>query len=235
MRPLNHFHVEVESAGLGVWTDGGVAAVGEGAGLPVAEAGDIVLVSAEVLLFWGSLVRLGWEILSRGVRSGDILQLKAVEKFGVSTFQRGKKSSEETYLQNCWFITCQTISSEAIALTSLVVKVYCCRRSKVDRNLECILEFQSEGDAASFRSSHFGPVPKTQSLVDLECFVPCDDDTHGNVEYPQQRHEEWLFPPATGCTWTQLSNTATTTPSVSIFITTTICLDPTFQDTGDEK
>ncbi len=67
------FEVEVEGAGCGVGADGGVAGVGEGAGLsvglwrcqsagldvirvrriPVAETGHIVFVSAEILLLGG--------------------------------------------------------------------------------------------------------------------------------------------------------------------------------------
>ena len=49
--PLDGFHVEVDGAGFGVAADGGIAGVGERAGLAVAEAGDVVFVPAEVLLF----------------------------------------------------------------------------------------------------------------------------------------------------------------------------------------
>ena len=55
MCPLDGLHVEVQHTSLRVGTDGGVAGVGEGAGLAVAEAGDIVFVSAEVLLLGGSV------------------------------------------------------------------------------------------------------------------------------------------------------------------------------------
>ena len=54
MCALDGFHVEVEGAGFGGGADGGIAGVCEGAGLAVAEAGDVVLVAAEVLLFGGS-------------------------------------------------------------------------------------------------------------------------------------------------------------------------------------
>lgn len=54
MCALDGFHVEVEGAGFGVGADGGITGVGEGAGLAVAEASDIVLVAAEVLLLGGS-------------------------------------------------------------------------------------------------------------------------------------------------------------------------------------
>ncbi len=47
-------HVEVDGAGFGIAADGGVAGVGEGAGLTVTESGDVVFGAAEVLLFWGS-------------------------------------------------------------------------------------------------------------------------------------------------------------------------------------
>jgi hypothetical protein len=39
-----------------VCANGGIAAVGKRAGLTVAETGDIVFISAEVLLFGGSVV-----------------------------------------------------------------------------------------------------------------------------------------------------------------------------------
>ena len=54
---LDGFHAEVEGAGGGGGADGGVAAVGEGAGLPVAEAGYVVGVAAEVLVFGCSVGR----------------------------------------------------------------------------------------------------------------------------------------------------------------------------------
>lgn len=55
---LDGFHVEVDGAGFRVAADGGIAGVGEGAGLAVAESGDVVFVAAEVLLFGCSV---GWE------------------------------------------------------------------------------------------------------------------------------------------------------------------------------
>ena len=63
MLPLNGLHVEVYRSGFGVAADGGIARVGEGAGLAVAEAGDVVFVAAEVLLFWCSGSK-GWCQLS---------------------------------------------------------------------------------------------------------------------------------------------------------------------------
>ena len=57
MLSLDGFHVEVDGTGFGVATDGGIAGVGEGAGLAVAEAGDIVFITAEVLLFGCSVGR----------------------------------------------------------------------------------------------------------------------------------------------------------------------------------
>ena len=51
VRALDGLDVEVEDAGFGVGAHGGIAGVGEGAGLPVAEAGDVVLVAAEGFFF----------------------------------------------------------------------------------------------------------------------------------------------------------------------------------------
>lgn len=58
MGPLDRLHIEVEGAGPGVCTDGGIATIGEGAGLPVAESSDVVLVTAEGLLFGSPLIPL---------------------------------------------------------------------------------------------------------------------------------------------------------------------------------
>lgn len=57
MLPLDGFHVEVDGAGFGIAADGGIAGVGEGAGLAVAETSDVVLIAAEVLLFGCSIGR----------------------------------------------------------------------------------------------------------------------------------------------------------------------------------
>ena len=53
MCALDGLHIEVERSGPGVGAHGGIARICEGAGLTVAEAGDIVFVSAEVLLLGG--------------------------------------------------------------------------------------------------------------------------------------------------------------------------------------
>ena len=57
MLSLDGFHVEVDGTGFGIAADGGIAGVGERAGLAVAEAGDVVFVAAEVLLFGCSVGR----------------------------------------------------------------------------------------------------------------------------------------------------------------------------------
>ena len=83
MCPLDGLHVEVQDAGLRVGADGGVAGVGEGAGLAVAEAGDIVFVSAEVLLLGGSVqvMLLVWLdfFFGLGSEEGDVLELEGAE------------------------------------------------------------------------------------------------------------------------------------------------------------
>lgn len=68
MLSLDGFHVEVDGAGVGIAADGGIAGVGEGAGLAVAEAGDVIFVAAEVLLFGRSV---GWSnVISCGQSFG---------------------------------------------------------------------------------------------------------------------------------------------------------------------
>jgi len=56
VRALDYLGVEIEGPGFGGGTDGGVAGVGQGAGLAVAEAGYVVFVSAEVLVLGRSEV-----------------------------------------------------------------------------------------------------------------------------------------------------------------------------------
>lgn len=98
MLPLDDLHVEVDGARFGIAANGGIAGVGEGAGLAVAEAGDVVFVPAEVLLFGGSVVRC------------DV-------SYG-HCYSKEERASGQPYFslkeQNCWFIICQTISSEAM-------------------------------------------------------------------------------------------------------------------------
>ena len=57
MLSLDGLHVEIYGTAFGIAADGGIAGVGEGAGLAVAEAGDIVFVAAEVLLLGRSVGR----------------------------------------------------------------------------------------------------------------------------------------------------------------------------------
>ena len=61
VRAFDGFHVEVKDPRFGRGADGGVAGVGEGAGLAVAEAGDVVFISAKVFVFGGSVGRLSVE------------------------------------------------------------------------------------------------------------------------------------------------------------------------------
>lgn len=56
MGALDGLDVEVEAAGGGVGADGGIAGVGEGAGLAVAEARHVVFIAAEVCCFCGESV-----------------------------------------------------------------------------------------------------------------------------------------------------------------------------------
>ena len=78
--------------------DGCIAGVCEGAGLSIAKAGDVVLITAEVLLFCGSGI-VSVEV--QGGYSGMYLSLKE---------------------QNCWFMTCQTISSDDIVIVGKTVQ-----------------------------------------------------------------------------------------------------------------
>ena len=53
--PFDGFHVEVDGAAFGIAADGGIAGVGQGAGLAVAKAGDVILIAAEILQFGRSV------------------------------------------------------------------------------------------------------------------------------------------------------------------------------------
>lgn len=93
VRALNGLHVEVEGARVGVGADGSITRVREGAGLAIAEAGDIVLISAEVLLF----------------RSPGTIRMEL-------RGERGWRAYLSLKEQNCWLMTCQTISSEDMTM-----------------------------------------------------------------------------------------------------------------------
>ena len=98
MCALDRLHVEVERSRAGVGPDGCIAGVCEGTGLSIAKAGDVVLIATEVLLFCGP------GIVSVEVQCGD----------------------SGTYLslkeQNCWFMTCQTISSDDMVILGKVTQ-----------------------------------------------------------------------------------------------------------------
>lgn len=49
MGALNGFDAEVEDAGFGVGANCGVARVGKGTGLAIAETGDVVFIATEIL------------------------------------------------------------------------------------------------------------------------------------------------------------------------------------------
>lgn len=51
MRALDCLYVEVQGACFGGGADGGIAAVGEGTGLTIAKARDVVFIAAEGLVF----------------------------------------------------------------------------------------------------------------------------------------------------------------------------------------
>jgi hypothetical protein len=57
VRALDCLHVEVHGSGVRVCANGSIARIRKRARLSVAEAGDIVLVAAEVFLFRGSGMR----------------------------------------------------------------------------------------------------------------------------------------------------------------------------------
>lgn len=69
VRAFDGFHVEVEHPGFGRGADGGVAGVGERAGLSVAETCDVVFVSAEIFVFGRSVG--GWSVEGWGGRRGE--------------------------------------------------------------------------------------------------------------------------------------------------------------------
>jgi hypothetical protein len=57
VRSFDGFQVEVQAAGCGVSSNSGVSRIGQRAATAVAESGDIVFISAEVLIFGGSVIQ----------------------------------------------------------------------------------------------------------------------------------------------------------------------------------
>lgn len=94
--------VEVQSAAGGVWTDCRIAGVGEGASLAAAKAGYVVFVAAEGL---GFRIESGGKV-SRWFWDGPCRCRWEVERMYLSLKE-----------QNCWFITCHTISSDAAIMS----------------------------------------------------------------------------------------------------------------------
>lgn len=96
---LGRLDVEVEALGVGVGADRGIAAVGQRARLAVTEARDIVFVAAEVLVF--------------GCSVG--ICLVSASLFGCWFSKRCEGCTDFSLKeQNCWLMTPQTISSDAI-------------------------------------------------------------------------------------------------------------------------
>ena len=91
MCALDGLHVEVEGSGVWVGADGGITRIGEWAGLPVAEASDVVLIATEVLLLGCPEKNVSFDLYESDSLIATYLSLKE---------------------QNCWLITCQTISSD---------------------------------------------------------------------------------------------------------------------------
>ena len=60
-------------------TDGGIAGVGERTRLAIAEAGDIVLVTTEVLLFCGSVQCVRSVLVEHDRRGGNVLEFEGAE------------------------------------------------------------------------------------------------------------------------------------------------------------
>lgn len=107
MRALDGLHVEVQSSSVWVGANGGITRVGEWAGLPIAEAGDVVLIATEVLLLGSPEMNV----------SSDLYESDSL----VATYLSLKE-------QNCWLITCQTISSDDMMNYRVDGQIECVRR-----------------------------------------------------------------------------------------------------------
>lgn len=95
MCSLNGLHVEVDGA-VGGAADGGISAVGEGAGLPVAETCNIVLVAAEVLVlscFELEGAELLVDDLPDNLVGGHVADCRALCGFGRARFYSGRSGS----------------------------------------------------------------------------------------------------------------------------------------------
>ena len=108
-------YVQAEGASFGIRTDGCIAGVGKRTGLAVAEAREVVFIAAEVLLFAA-------QSAERSCQWPTSLQCVWVVA----------RAYFNLYEQNCWFITCHTISSEDI--TAVLIERKSERNCKVTRS-----------------------------------------------------------------------------------------------------
>jgi len=111
VRALYRAREEVQAPRVRGGADRRVARVGERAGLAVAEARDVVFVAAECLV-------LGGFEFERAFFVGCVIRTIVVGMMD----GRIKRWGTLCYVQNCWFMICQTISSEAM----VAVFGWCC-------------------------------------------------------------------------------------------------------------
>jgi hypothetical protein len=124
MGPLDGLHVEVDGLLFRVLSDGGIARVRQRAGLPVAEAGDIILVAAEILLLVCSAT-------GSFVSKADVREV----------YTKMDKTNFNLNEQNCWLMTCQMISSDAMIAVLGARVVLCSDRLSARVWLYCCLGF----------------------------------------------------------------------------------------------
>ena len=79
MLSLDGLHVEVDGAGFGIAADCSIARVGKRAGLAVTETGDVVFITAEILLFGCSSGRCDVSYALGRRTKGAILELERAE------------------------------------------------------------------------------------------------------------------------------------------------------------
>lgn len=161
MGSLDGLHVQVHDARFGIASHRRIPRVGEWAGLAVAQTADVIFIAAEILVFCRSREKV--EIVSENVLFFLSMHSGDQRSCGLNS-QRVKIDTHlSLYEQNCWLMTCQTISSDMMGeelATEKVVdpRVLCSRcltpkKKKDSIGIDRLPEWGSHVLAYRFRST----------------------------------------------------------------------------------